>query len=204
MSADKVSVVLAVAVMALGVGCAGDEQPAAASEGTTTTAASDPYPGGPLETVFVPDPKFTGGIEILRVTVPHWAVIEDHESPSTRGWIGYPAGGNLDLPLRFDVAFDGTIEDLKPPIDGACYHHGDPPYPALSVDDITAQTGDGKPSRKMGDRTADYRVWHANCPQETVPEIHQAWLLPDDNIAIYEQRATEYNNAVVESVQVLR
>lgn len=152
----------------------------------------------------VPNPKFTGGVEILRMTVPHWAVLEDKDDPATRGWIGYPAGGSLDLPLRFDVAFEGAVDDMKPPVETACYHHGDPPYPALNVDDITAQTGDGKAFRKLGDRIADYRVWHANCPNETVPEIHRAWLLPEDDIAIYEQRATEYNNAVVESMHVLR
>ena len=118
--------------------------------------------------------------------------------------IGYAAGGTLDLPLRFDVAFEGTIEDLRPPTEHACYHHGDPPYPAASVDDITAQTGDDTGFRKIGDRSAEYRVWNAVCPRETVPQIHQAWLLPDANIAIYEQRATEFNDAVVQSMHVLR
>jgi hypothetical protein len=56
----------------------------------------------------------------------------------------------------------------------------------------------------MGDRTAEYRVWRAVCPNEQVPQIHQTWLLPDSDIAIYEQRATEFNDAVVQSIQVLR
>ena len=71
---------------------------------------------------------------------------------------------------------------MKPPIDKACYHHGVHPYPAVGVEDITAQTGDGTGFR----------------------EIHQAWLLPESDIAIYEQRQTGYNDAVVESMQVLR
>jgi hypothetical protein len=124
--------------------------------------------------------------------------------PATRGVIGYPAGGDLDLPLRFGVAFEGTIEDMKPPIEKACYHHGVQPYPAVGVEDITAQTGDGTGFRRMGDRTAEYRIWKADCPDEVIPEIHQAWLLPESDIAIYEQRQTGYNDAVVESMQVLR
>jgi hypothetical protein len=45
----------------------------------------------------------------------------------------------------------------------------------------------------------------ADSPDEVVnPQIHQAWLLPESDIAIYEQRATEFNDAVVESMQVLR
>jgi hypothetical protein len=60
----------------------------------------------------------------------------------------------------------------------------------------------------MGDRTAEYRVWRANCPDEKTPsyraQIHQAWLLAESDIAIYEQRQTEYNDAVVRSMQVLR
>lgn len=170
------------------------------------TRASHPdYPGGPLTlTVIVPNPEFTGGAEILRATLPaNWSVIKDSQSPATRGLIGYAAGGSLDLPLRFDVAFEGTIDDMKPPIEQGCYHHGDPPYPAASVEDITAQTGDGTGFGKMGDRTAEYRVWQANYPNENAPHIHQAWLLPDSDIAIYEQRATEFNDAVVQSMQLL-
>jgi hypothetical protein len=180
---------------------------ATASAAPTTTTASEPkYPGGPLTyTVIVPNPKFTGGAEILRATVPEkWSVIENSQSPATRGVIGYAAGGDLDLPLRFDVAFDGTIDDMKPPTEKGCYHHGDPPYPASSVEDITAKTGDGTGFRKMGDRTAEYRVWQANCPNEIEPQIHQVWLLPGSDIAIYEQRATEFNDAVVQSMQPLR
>jgi hypothetical protein len=207
--ANSLTTTAAVAV-ALCAGCANEpDEPAAPPVGsaapTTTTAIHPKYPGGPLMTVIVPNPEFTGGAEILRVTVPHWAVIEDRESPATRGWIGYPAGGSLDLPLRFDVAFEGTIDDLKPPTEEGCYHHGDPPYPAASVEDITAQTGDGMGFRKMGDRTAEYRMWRSNCPNDGTPQqIHQAWLLPDSNIAIYEQRPTEFNNAVVQSMQLLR
>ena len=78
------------------------------------------------------------------------------------------------------------------------------PYPAASVEDITAQTGDGTGFRKMGDRTAEYRVWQANCPNEKTAQIHQAWLLPDSDIAIYEQRPTEFNDAVVQCMQLLR
>ena len=199
----------AAVAVALCAGCANEpEEPAAAPVGsappTTTTASHSKYPGGPPMTVIVPNPEFTGGAEILRATLPNWAVLEDPQSPATRGWIGYPAGGSLDLPLRFDVAFEGTIDDMKPPIEQGCYHHGDPPYPAVSVEDITAQTGDGTGFRKMGDRTTEYRVWRANCPNEMEPQIHQAWLLPDSDIAIYEQRATEFNDAVVQSMQLLR
>ena len=204
--------VAAVAVAAC-AGCASEsDDPAAAPVGsatptttTTATTASHPkYPGGPPTTVIVPNPEFTGGVEILRATVPHWAVLEDSEFPATRGVIGYPAGGPLDLPLRFDVAFKGTIEDLKTPIETGCYHHGDAPYPATGIEDITAQTGDGTGFAKMGDRTAEYRVWRAVCPNESEPQIHQSWLLPGSDIAIYEQRATEFNDAVVQSMQVLR
>jgi hypothetical protein len=134
-------------------------------------------------TAIVPNPEFTGGEAILRATLPHqWSVIEDSQSRATRGLIGYAAGGDLDIPLRFDVAFDGAIDDMKPPTEKGCYHHGDPPYPAARVEDITAQTGDGTGFRKMGDRTAEYRVWQANCPNEMGPQIHQAWLLPDLDI----------------------
>ena len=199
----------AAVAIALCAGCANEpDEPAAAPVGsappTTTTASHSKYPGGPLMTVIVPNPEFTGGAEILRATLPNWAVLEDPQSPATRGWIGYPAGGSLDLPLRFDVAFEGTIDDMKPPTEKGCYHHGDPPYPAESIEDITAQIGDGTGFRKMGDRTAEYRVWQANCPNEREPQIHQAWLLPDSDIAIYEQRATEFNDAVVQSMQLLR
>jgi hypothetical protein len=152
-----------------------------------------------------PEPGIHRGAEILRATLPEmWSVIENSQSPATRGLIGYAAGGDLDIPLRFDVAFDGAIDDMKPPTEKGCYHHGDPPYPAASVEDITAQTGDGTGFRKMGDRTAEYRVWQANCPNEMEPQIHQTWLLPDSDIAIYEQRATEFNDAVVQSMQLLR
>jgi hypothetical protein len=178
-----------------------------ASPAPTTTASHSKYPGGPLTyTAIVPNPEFTGGVAILRATLPHqWSVIEDSQSPATRGLIGYAAGGDLDIPLRFDVAFDGAIDDMKPPTEKGCYHHSDPPYPAASVEDITAQTGDGTGFRKMGDRTAEYRVWQANCPNEMGPQIHQAWLLPDSDIAICEQRATEFNDAVVvQSMQLLR
>jgi hypothetical protein len=154
--------------------------------------------------VIVPNPEFTGGAEILRARLPaNWSVIEDPRSPATRGLIGYAAGGGLDLPLRFDVAFEGAIDDMKPPTVKGCYHHGDAPYPAASVEDITAQTGDSTGFRKMGDRTAEYRVWQANCPNKEAPQIHQTWLLPDSDIAIYEQRATEFNDAVVQSMQLL-
>jgi hypothetical protein len=197
----KVSMMGTAAVaVALSAGCADDP--------TMATASAEPsYPGGPgTYSVVIPNPEFTGGAEILRATLPEqWSVIEDSDAPATRGLIGYAAGGNLDIPLRFDVAFEGTIEDLQPPAETACYHHGEPPHPAASVEDITAQTGDGTPYRKMGDRTADYRVWRANCPDEfTTTQIHQAWLLPDSDIAIYEQRPTEFNNTVVESMQLLR
>jgi hypothetical protein len=157
------------------------------------------------QTVVVPNPEFTGDTEVLRATLPEmWSVIEDSESPATQGLIGYAAGGNLDIPLRFDVAFEGAIDDMKPPTDQGCYHHGDAPYPAASVDDITAQTGDGTRFRKMGDRIAEYRVWQANCPNERKPQIHRAWLLPDSDFAIYEQRATEFNDGVVQSMQLTR
>jgi hypothetical protein len=157
------------------------------------------------QTVVIPNPEFTGGAEFVRATLPEqWSVIEDEESPATRGLIGYAAGGNLDIPLRFDVAFAGTIDEMKPPTETGCYHHGDAPYPATSVDDITAETGDGTAYRKMGDRVAEYRVWQANCPTEQTPQIHRAWLLPDSDIAIYEQRATEFNETVVQSMQLLR
>jgi hypothetical protein len=196
------STAVAVAVCA---GCANDaEEPVAA---TTTTADRQEYPGGPgTWTAFVPDPQFTGGARILRATLPtQWSVIEDSEAPGTRGLIGYAAGGGLDIPLRFDVAFEGTIDDLKPPTEMACYHHGDPPYPAASVEDVTARTGDGTRHRKMGDRTAEYRVWQANCRNDkTTTQIHQAWVLPESDIAIYEQRPTEFNDAVVQSMQPLR
>ena len=43
-----------------------------------------------------------------------------------------------------------------------------------------------------------------DCPNEKAPQIHQAWLLTDSDIAIYEQRATEFNDAVVQSMQLLR
>jgi hypothetical protein len=52
--------------------------------------------------------------------------------------------------------------------------------------------------------TVGARVWQANCPNERAPQIHQAWLLPDSDIAIYEQRATEFNDAVAQSMQLLR
>jgi hypothetical protein len=193
-------------------GCANDpEEPAAPPAGTatptTTTVDRQEYPGGPgTYTVFVPNPEFTGGTRILQATLPtQWSVIEDPDSPATQGLIGYAAGGSLDIPLRFDVAYEGTIDDLKPPTEKGCYHHGDPPYPAASVEDITAQTGDGTGFRKMGDRTAEYRVWQANCPNDkTTPQIHQAWLLPESNIAIYEQRPTEFNNEIVQRMQPLR
>ncbi len=139
------------------------------------------------------------------MTLPEqWSVIEDSQSPATKGLIGYAAGGNLDLPLTFDVAFTGTIGDMAPPIEQGCYHHGDPPYPAARVVDVTAQTGDGTAFRKLGDRTAEYRVWQAICPNEDTPQVHRAWLLPDSDVAIYEQRATEFNDAVVASMQPLR
>jgi hypothetical protein len=213
----RIAPLAAVLAVALCGGCAnapdepaaGRTEPAVApvstAPPTTTPASHREYPGGPLVTVIVPNPEFTGGAEILRATVPSWAVLEDSQYPATRGVIGYPAGGDLDLPLRFDVAFKGTIDDMKPPIEKGCYHHGVQPYPAVSVEDITAQTGDGTRFRKMGDRTAEYRVWQANCPDEVVnPQIHQAWLLPESDIAIYEQRPTEFNDAVVESMQVPR
>jgi hypothetical protein len=212
----EIEKVAAVAVVgaAICAGCANEpDGPAAApvvssAPATTTAFATDDYWGGPPTIVIIPDPKFTGGVEILRATVPSWAVLEDSQYPATRGVIGYPAGGDLDLPLRFDVAFEGTIEDMKPSVEKGCYHHGVQPYPAESVEDITAQTGDGTGLRRMGDRTAEYRVWRANCPGEQTPsyrtQIHQAWLLPESDIAIYEQKHTEYNNAVVESMQVLR
>jgi hypothetical protein len=200
----------ALAVM-LGAGCANaSDAPASAPVGSpapTTTVSRQEYPGGPgTWTAFVPDLKFTGGARILRATLPtQWSVIEDSESPATQGLIGYAAGGGLDIPLRFDIAFKGAIDDLKPPTAQACYHHGDPPYPAASVEDITAQTGDGTGFRKMGDRTAEYRVWRANCPNDWTPEqIHRAWVLPDADIAIYEQRATEFNDEVVRNMQPLR
>jgi hypothetical protein len=47
----------------------------------------------------------------------------------------------------------------------------------------------------------------ANAPDEDEvvnPQIHRAWLLPESDIAIYEQRPTEFNDAVVQSMQVLR
>jgi hypothetical protein len=199
----------AVAV-AMCAGCANEpDEPAAAPVGsaapTTTTASHPAYPGGPLTLmVIVPNPEFTGGAEILRARLPaNWSVIEDPRSPATRGLIGYAAGGGLDLPLRFDVAFEGAIDDMKRPTVKGCYHHGDAPYPAASVEDITAQTGDSTGFRKMGDRTAEYRVWQVNCPNKEAPQIHQTWLLPDSDIAIYEQRATEFNDAVVQSMQLL-
>ena len=205
------SLMSAAVAVALCAGCASEpDKPAAtpvtSAAPTTTSAGHSKYPGGPLTyTVIVPNPEFTGGAEILRATLPEqWSVIEDSESPATRALIGYAAGGNLDIPLRFDVAFEGAIDDMKPPTEKGCYHHGDPPYPAASVEDITAQTGDGMGLRKMGDRTAEYRVWQANCPNEMEPQIHQAWLLPDSDIAIYEQRATEFTDAVVQSMQLVR
>ena len=166
----------------------------------------DTYPGGPARTVIIPDPKVTGGVEVLRAELPEqWAILEDSEAPATRGFLGYPAGGSSDLPLRFDVAFEGTIEDLKPPIETGCYHHGDPHYPAASIEDVTAKTGDGTGFRKMGDRIAEYRVWQANCPQEGInPQVRAAWLLPEDDIAIYQQWPTKFNDAIVASMQPLR
>ena len=201
---------LAAIAVALCAGCATepDKAPAlpASPASPTTTARLADYPGGPMtQTVIVPNPQFTDGAEIIRVTLPEkWSVIEDKKSPATRGLIGFAAGGGIDIPLRFDLAFDGAIDDMKPPTEQGCYHHGAPPYPAVSVDDITAQTGDGTGFRKMGDDTAEYRVWQANCPNEAGPQLHRAWLLPDSNIAIYEQRATEFNEAVVQSMQLLR
>lgn len=168
------SLMSAAVAVALCVGCANEpDEPAAAPEGSaaplttaapTTTASRPEYPGGPPMTVIVPNPEFTGGAEILRATVPSWAVLEDPQSPATRGVIGYPAGGTLDLPLRFDVAFEGTIDDMKTPIETGCYHHGDPPYPAASVEDITAQTGDGTGFRKMGE--GRLREPHCSRPAE--------------------------------------
>ncbi|MCV7301428.1 hypothetical protein H7J93_17555 [Mycobacterium barrassiae] len=200
---------VAAAAVLLCAACASEpDEPAAtpssAPSSTTTSASHLDYPGGPPTTVIIPNPEFTGGVEVLRAVVPHWAVLEDSEFPATRGVIGYPAGGDLDLPLRFDVAFEGTIDDLETPIETGCYHHGDPPYPAERVEDITAQTGDGTGLFKMGDRTAEYRVWRAVCPDEQTPQVHRAWLLPDSDIAIYEQRPIEFNDAVVASMQVLR
>jgi hypothetical protein len=210
--ADRLTTSAAAVAVTLCAGCVNEpDEPAAApvnSPAPTTTASHRPYPGGPgTWTVFVPDPKFTGGARILRAILPtQWSVIEDSDSPGTQGLIGYAAGGSLDIPLRFDVAYEGAIDDMKPPTEAACYHHGDPPYPAASVEDITAQTGDGTGFRKIGDRTAEHRVWRANCPNETgqKTQIHQAWLLPDSDIAIYEQRPTEFNDAVVQSMQLLQ
>ena len=101
----------AAVAVALCAGCANEpDKPAAppvSSAAPTTTAGHSKYPSGPLTyTVIVPDPEFTGGEEILRATLPEkWSVIEDSRSPATQGLIGYGAGGNLDIPLRFDVAF---------------------------------------------------------------------------------------------------
>jgi hypothetical protein len=132
----------AAVAVALCTGCANEpDEPAAAPVGSsapTTTASLRPSGGALTYTVIVPNPEFTGGAEILRATLPEqWSVIEDSQSPATQGLIGYAAGGNLDIPLRFDVAFEGAIDDMNPPTGKGCYHHGDPPYRAASVEDIT-------------------------------------------------------------------
>ena len=61
-------------------------------------------------TVIVPNPEFTGGAEILRATLPNWAVLEDPQSPATRGagLATRPAVASISR-FRFDVAFEGTI-----------------------------------------------------------------------------------------------
>ncbi|WP_069161033.1 hypothetical protein [Nocardia altamirensis] len=108
------------------------------------------------------------------------------------------------MPLRYDVAFTGEIAELQPTIKGGCFKHGVPPIDALHVEDVTATTGDGTRSRRVGEGTAEYRKWVITCPDGMAPQPHQAWVLPYADVAIFEQRSGEHNVAIVESMQMVR
>ena len=101
-------------------------------------------------------------------------------------------GGSLDLPFRFDVRdFEGTIDDMKPPVQQGCYHHGDPPYPAVSVEDITAQTGDDRASGKPAIAPPSTACGRGIARMKWSRRFTRPGCCRDWQIAIYEQRATE-------------
>ncbi len=149
-------------------------------------------------------PASTGLAPGVRFTLPaEFSVFAYAEGLETQGVIGYPAGGSGDLSLRYDVAFTGEIAALKPEIKGGCYRHGGS-VDALRVDDVTATTGDSTRYRQVGEQKADYRKWVVTCPNGMAPQPHQAWVLADADVAIFEQHPGEHNDAIVASMQIVR
>ncbi len=167
----------------------------AAPHGGTAARTATAAPGAPA--LHVVPPASTGLAPVLGLTFfpkEFGTVLAFSVGPKSRGVIGYPAGGSQDLALRYDVAFTGTVDDLKPTLDNGCSRHS-PPFEASRVEDVTASTGSAH--RRMGDRTADYRKWLVTCSNDGSVQQHQAWVLPESKVAIYEQHAKPHNDAVV-------
>jgi hypothetical protein len=106
--------------------------------------------------------------------------------------VGVLAGGRQDVNLRVETGVGDPIDSFQPT---ACFLQGRPPEKPVSVEQ--AQSG----FAPVGDRTAEFRLWRVTCPGGRVEE-HRAWLLPQSQISIYEQRHDPENVDVVSTAEV--
>lgn len=104
--------------------------------------------------------------------------------------VGILAGGNCDIPLRVEIHYEQDVESLVPT---CCPQHA-PHVPVTAV--RTLESG----LQPVGDKTAQFRRFAANCADLTIER--RAWLLPDAKVAIVEQEPSPEIDLVVRQMDV--
>ncbi len=129
--------------------------------GSVTPGSATPGPGGPATITFG---------RITFHAPANWQIDVEGDT----AYVGVLAGGPADVNLRVIRNFTGSIDALKPTICNEA--------PDESPSSVQAVESGFRP---VGDRTAQFRLWRAMCARGS--EEHRAWVLPDSQIAIYEQ-----------------
>ncbi len=160
----------------------------------TIGISTPPTTGAPPPTTAPPFPK-TITVGAITFHVPlSWGVIGGGDAAKPRiAFIGRLAGGAGDQHLRVQTGFTGTVDSLVPK---TCLGH-----PSEAPERVELVESGFKP---VGERTAQFRFWRAACPNGDGdnPEEHRAWLLPDSQIAIFEQRHAPEVETVVATAHV--
>ena len=106
---------------------------------------------------------------------PSWNIAGD----GATAVMGKLPGGERDSQLTVTKNFTQSIDDLAPKPD--CSVPGKPSIAATEVAVIDSG------HRQLDGATADYREFVVRCPDGRA-DAHRAWVLPESNIAIFEDR----------------
>jgi hypothetical protein len=107
---------------------------------------------------------------------PSWNIAVD----GSTAVLGKLPGGERDSQLAVMKNFTKSVDDLAPKPE--CPVDGKPPTAAREV--VVLESG----LRQLDGATADYRKFVVRCADGLTTYTHRGWVLPDSNIAIFENR----------------